>query len=82
MTNMEGDDKIRSLPGALLSIVTRVLGLAFALQVATRMIKKEGIDVGFYTTFESSSQLMNQVVNMPDAKLDIAVGFNKNTDPF
>jgi len=34
MINLEGDTQVRSLPGAILSIITRVIGLIFAVQIA------------------------------------------------
>lgn len=46
------------------------------------MVSLDETDVKFYTIFQSSTQLMSQEINMTENKLDIAVGFNKGTDPF
>lgn len=46
------------------------------------MVSLEETLVSFYTIFQSSSQLMNQEINMTENKLDIAVGFNIDTEPF
>lgn len=57
-TNFDGDDRFQSIPGALLSILVRVLGLYFTIATFQQMIENEEIDIKIYTLTDSGQELM------------------------
>ena len=57
-TNFDGDDRFRSIPGALLSILVRVLGLYFTIATFQQMIENEEVEIKIYTLTDSAQELM------------------------
>ena len=59
-TNFDGDDRFRSIPGALLSIVVRMLGLYFTIATFLQMINNEEVEIKNYQLTDSAQDLMAQ----------------------
>jgi len=81
-TNLDGDDRFRTIPGALLSIVVKLLGLYFTVATFLQMINNEEVEIKNYTLIDSAEEMMAQDINMADYGFELAIGFNTGTQPF
>ena len=81
-SNFDGDDRFRSIPGALLSIMMRMLGLYFTMATFLQMINNEEVEIKNYTLTDSAQEMMAQDINMADYGVELVIGFNIGTAPF
>ena len=80
-TNFDGDDRFRSIPGALLSIIVKILGLYFTIATFLQMINNEEVEIKNYTLTDSAQEMMAQDINMADYGVELVIGFNIGTNP-
>ena len=73
--NFQGNDTIKSLPGAFLTIITYTLTLYVTLRSATDMINIEDPAIQNYVLTSNAEKMLETTINMPEWHTDIALGF-------
>ena len=71
---------LRTLPGAIMTIVIQMLALYVVVQTSIKMFNHEDPTISNYSFKLPTEQLNEVVVNMPELEMDLAFGFGTDED--
>ena len=78
--NFKGEELLRTLPGAIMTIVIQLLALYVVIQTSIKMFNYEDPKISNYSIKLPTEQLNDVVINMPEQEIDLAFGFNTDAD--
>ena len=74
--NFMGDDVVKSLPGAYLTLIVYTITLYIACQLAFAMVQNDDPTIKNYVMTTLPEKMQEQTINLPEFYGDIGIGFS------